>query len=134
MHVRTGRVSARAFESHGLALCDRLADLDQRRGEVAVKGVQASRVCDDDVISITAARAADQGHHTVVGRIYRRAERLHQVDARVAMGALAASGLEPERAGAEALWDLRLPLPPAQAASCPLSPPCRHPPPLSYVP
>src|SRR4029077_20657852 len=91
-----------------LALGHQLSRLDDRGREVAVKRVQASRVRDDNVVPVAAARAADQRDNTIVGGVDRRTERVDRVDAGVEMRAPAIRRLEPERAWPEPLRDLRV--------------------------
>src|SRR5450631_2581755 len=94
MKVGAGRVACRSLEPNGLALRDRLTDLDQRRREVAVKRVEAAGMSNHDVVAVTAAGDADQSHHPVVRCIDGRCEGLDEIDAGVEVWVSTIRGLE----------------------------------------
>src|SRR5438309_1672496 len=115
VQMRARRVSGRSLEPDHRALRDLLADADESRRQVAVQGVQPARVSDHDVVAVPAARAADQRHDPVVGRLHRRSKRLDQVDAGVEVRIAAIGRFEPIGAGPEWLGDLSLRLGPDEA-------------------
>src|SRR5216683_469527 len=96
VEMRTGGIARRPLEPDRLALDHPISELDDCDRQVAVQGVQPAGVGDDDKVAITAARAADQRHDAVVGRVNRRAERFDHVDAGMEMRVAAVWRFEPE--------------------------------------
>ncbi len=93
----------------------RLSDFDQGGRQMSVKRVQAAEVRDHDVVAVSAARAADERHDPIVGRIHGRPKRLDEIDSGVEVRIAAVRRFEPVSRRTEGLRDLRLWLGPDEA-------------------
>ena len=82
MQVRPGDVAGGSDERHGLALRDRLADADEDRRRVCVRGREAVAVVDDDEVAVSAEPAGIDDRAGGGGAI-RSAVRTSDVDALV---------------------------------------------------